>query len=473
MEPDSSSTQKYEYVELYRGTSQDLRLNTNLDFSHQPQTDLLFILFKGKETSTFMIRRLRLGISKNGVPWKKWEMWGKVSISCRAIGNSAPKLNLYGMHRNRPGNDGRWQPFQNITPRSEMLQKIVPQNFIKEFNTEVERLYTENIGNPSFSAKSYSDFHMGNPESKTRADPFAYASHLAYPLMRELRLNNKRQMGTVVSGISGAMRSSNIMEMTKTLYGSSNYRKDLVRAVAGSTFMTMAITSQFKNLVPVDWIIKMIQEFSGKYSFDLNTAERMMIKPFFKALTETQKKRLFNSMYSGHYRINWAVAETLRMFGMLYRDHNVRFIPGQLEGRSWHEIHDVLMTDLEIRGAKEEPIKKVKLAKKIAEIPASDDFALVLPETTTELITWGKEMRHCIGSYANTAVRGENVFIGIMKNGKMIGNAQINVSAKSVVQIFGKHNRVLDEAIRKEFSDTLISRNILSEQSFKNAHGWH
>lgn len=462
---------KYEYVELYNGMARNLLTRNNLSFSAQEETPLKVILFKGDTGSTFMIRRLRQGVSRNGNPWSKWEMWGKVNVSFRAIGKSPAKLNIYAMHRLTQGNAQRWQPFQNITPRSDFLHTIIPTDFIHEFNQEVERLYIKNIGEPPFSALSYETHFLGNPDSKKRADPFVYASHLAYPLIRELMISNKNQRGNVISGISGALRSETIMEATKVLYGVSNYRKDLVRAVANSSFMTMAITHQLRNLVPVDWLIKLMQEWNKKSGLDLNAAERVLLRPFFKVLTLTQRKRLLDEIQKTPHMM-WLVSETLRMFGLLSCEHKVVFQQGQILGRSWRELHDFLMTDVQIRGAKEKPIEKVALAKKIAEIPSSDDFSLILPETTTELITWGRDMGHCIGSYTDSAIRGSDVFLGIMHKGTMIGNAQIRTSGKQVVQIFGKRNTILDKSVQQKFSETLISRKILSEHSFNNTHGW-
>lgn len=471
-EVSTPTAQKYEYVELFRGNANRLQINS-VSLSAQPETETIVILFKGKKTSTFMIRRLRHGVSRNGNPWKKWEIWGKVNVSFKPRGKGSPKLNVYAMHRLSQGNAQKWQPFQNTTPRVDLLKKIIPSAFIHVFNEEVERLYTSSLGEPAITAEAYKNFYAGDKKSTRKADPYFYASHLAYPLAREFELTAKSDRGIMVSGIAGAMRSSSVMEATKVLFGKENYRKDLVRAVANSTYLRIAGVVQFRNLVPIDWIIKLLSNTETAYSMYLNTPERTMLRPLFQSLTATQRKRLFDALLTqqGNQR-EWLIEETLRMFGRLYREHEVRFQPGQIEGRSWQEIHDILMNDLMARGTKDEPIKKVKLAKKIADIPTSEDFSLILPETTKDLISWGKNMHHCIGSYASNAVRGEDVFIGIMEKGEMIGNAQIRVSSKSVVQIFGKRNKILDKEVKEKFSKTLISQNILSEHSFVSTYGW-
>lgn len=466
------NVQKYEYIELFHGLAQHLQSRNNLAFSNQEETYVKFILFKGKAGSTFMVRRLREGVSRNGTPWKKWEMWGKVNISCKAQGKSNAKLNVYAMHRLSPGNAQRWQPFQNITPRPDFLHAIIPEVFINDFNNEVERLYTENIGKPLFSAASYSQHYLGFAGSKRSATPFAYVSHLAYPLMRELILNGKKERGIVISGISTALRQQNIMEATKTLYGKTNYRKDLVRAFANASFMTMAITHELRNLIPIDWIIKVMQAWEQRRGLDLNAAERQFLRPFFKVLTLNQRKRLIDSVKDNPHQM-WLVSETLRMFGVLTREHEVVFQEGQLIGRSWNELHDFLMSDIQVRGSKEKPIEKVALAKKIEGLQPTEDFSLVLPETTTDLIKWGRDMGHCIGSYTDSAMRGSDVFVGIMHKGNMIGNAQIRTSSKKVVQIFGKRNSILPVSIQQKFSETLISQSVLSAHSFENAFGWN
>lgn len=471
IETNESNTSKYEYIELFDGLARNLQTRNNVSFSSQEETPVKVILFKGDTGSTFMIRRLRQGISRSGIPWSKWEMWGKVNVSFRAIGKSPAKLNVYGMYRLTQGNAQRWQPFQNITPRSDFLHTIVPYDYIHAFNEEVERLYTKNIGKAPISALSYKEHFMGDATSKKRPDQFIYASHLAYPLIRELFVGNTAYRGAVISGISAALRSETIMDATKVLYGVSNYRKDLVRAVAKSSFMTMAITHQLRNLVPIDWIIKLMQEWNTKSGMDINAAERVALRPFFKTLTMTQRKRLIDEILKSPHTM-WIVSETIRLFGILFKDHEVNFQQGQVAGRSWREIHDFFMTDIQIRGAKEKPIEKVSLAKKISEIPSNDDFALVLPDTTADLITWGRDMGHCIGSYTNNAVKGSDVFVGIMQKGAMIGNAQIRTSGKQVVQMFGKRNTILDESVQQKFSELLINEKILSEHSFLNTYGW-
>lgn len=477
------STQTYTCVDLFEGHAKDSGYH-QIAITRQEETLVRISILQGQYSSTFIINRRRDGISKNGIPWKKWEVWGQVIMSTRALNKAGIKrLNLYGKYRMQPGAPEKWHPFQNLTSNPHLFGTIVTDEYRLDVNREIQRLVKENIGIPvpdlnqysSATAKTHPDLTYRERANlnKKSLDPTLYPMHTAYPLTQTLI----RDTEPVPSGLVSHFRHDNMMDAVRSMYGSKLYRKDLVRAVSEAPLALASAALLLKGVVPIDWIINLLNDHKGFLVRAMPVAHRPIFRAVFKALTPAQQKRFLNGLMSGDKGKDnvrdWIFVDTLRQFKRLKEEYNVNFAPGQITAKTWSEFHDDLTRDLSRRKVRDQPIEKVSLAKKIDKVVLSDGYSLVLPSTTHELIDWGRNMEHCIGSYTNEAVQGDSVFLGIIKDQKMIGNAQISVKNKRLVQVFGKRNSYLDKNTLEMFSKALVNNKVLPEDGFKNAYGFH
>jgi tRNA/tmRNA/rRNA uracil-C5-methylase (TrmA/RlmC/RlmD family) len=91
-------------------------------------------------------------------------------------------------------------------------------------------------------------------------------------------------------------------------------------------------------------------------------------------------------------------------------------------------------------------------------------FAIVIPNTTGEIIYEGQQLHHCVGTYVDRVIKGETVILFIreketldspfytmeVKNGKVVqvrgkNNCDMTTQVKQFVESF-KRNRLLDES---------------------------
>lgn len=474
------STQTYTCVDLFEGDAYHSAYSIGLNY--QERTPVRIAILQGQYSSTFVVNRRREGVSKNGIPWTKWEVWGQLIMSTRALNKAGvKKLNVYGKYRMKEGGPGTWFPFRNITSQPEMIRKIVADPYMVHVNREIERLMTENIGIPEINVDDYATATKGtHPDldrlereefNRLKMPVHLYPTHMAYPVTRTM----SKDLEKLPSGMTGHFRHDNMMDAVRSMYGKKLYRKDLVKAVSEAPLMQASFALHFKGIVPIDWIINLLNERPGAFPNSLPLEQMKTMKSLFRAFTPAQQKRFFN----GLTRVNpkesatqWEVMDVLRMFKNLNENYNANYAPGQLTARSWRELHNDLSRDLSRRGVRDQPIEKVKLAEKIDQVELPEGYSLVLPRSTHELIDWGREMEHCIGSYTQEAVQGHSVFLGIVKDKTMIGNAQISVKQNRLVQIFGKRNRYLDKEILEVFSRGLIENDVLAKTGFKHAYGY-
>lgn len=348
-------------------------------------------------------------------------------------------------------------------------------------NNEIARLVAENIGT---STPDFADYEWATDQThpglnyrerialnKGKTNPSMYAMHVAYPVTKTMH----NDIDSLPSGMTQHLRHDNMMEVVRSMYGSKLYRKDLVKAVSEAPLPLSANALLLKGIVPIDWIINLLGDHHGVLANTIGPVQAKTLKALFRSLTPAQQKRFIAGLTRVNPKENvsgWAFADTMRMLKTLNERYNVNFAPGQIAAKTWRELHDNLAKDLSRRGVQDQPIEKVKLAEKIDKVALPDGYSLILPKSTHELIDWGRDMGHCIGSYIHEAVQGESVFLGIIKDKKMIGNAQISVKQNRLVQIFGKRNAYLDKNTLEVFSDGMIKNKVLTKTGFQHAYGY-
>lgn len=486
----------YTSTELYRG---DLDATSYRAFPHlnmisvsladttqqENKTQIIVSLLESDDVFSLVVNKLRKGISKNDIPWSKWETWGQVTVSTRALGKRGNILNIYAKYQTgRNNGKTAWFTFRNVTTDPQVLAHVVGQEHINVFNDAIARLYERNIGKTPIDVAEYAFVPDEAVSPRILVEKsLSYGTMLAYPVLDHMdesimKVNNNKRVPPILSPF---LRENDMASFTMKAFGKKNYRKDLVKAISGAIDTLYIVDAMaLKNLVPTDWLItylkdasknkKASERFEHRFGGNLELSHRhKQMRLLFSSLTLVQRRRLLKSLDG---QKPYLVKDTAHMLSTLKTSYSMIFAPGQIEGRSWDEVHDFLtITIRNIRTPLEE-ITMVPLAEKIEKLKYDTNLSLILPKTNYELIDWGKSMNHCIGSYTREAVNGSDVFVGIMEDNKMIGNAQIRVKDKSLVQVFGYRNKRLDNKVLKSFSDKLVSEEIIDEESLKRAGGY-
>lgn len=93
-----------------------------------------------------------------------------------------------------------------------------------------------------------------------------------------------------------------------------------------------------------------------------------------------------------------------------------------------------------------------------------DGLILRAPSAPNELIEWGSEMQHCIGSYRRELLWGE-VFLGVYdEEGKLLCNAHARNGY--IVQVLGKYNKRVDDDILCTVFRVLYHHNIVGIDAY-------
>lgn len=471
--------QQYVSKELYSSIVTERTRGSNYRILGQEETPVRISILRGQYSFTYIINRRREGVSKNGTPWKRWEMFGMLVASTKAIGKSGTKrLNLYAKYRISNSAKTVWYNFHNCTSAPETLKSVVRAEDLDAFNTELEDLYRVNIGEPTYHASEYTSppFVGGNDGYKK----VEYAMHLAYPLTRKKDCELSFPLN---SELSAYFRNPDAITLTRKMFGRS-CRKDLVRAVSHAITNNygarLSVAKLLKGIVPVDWLVMFLTHKQVNFSWDKTTepffrADRdtsKIFKDFFSILTPSQQKRLLLDLVKEKEIHQWMITDTMRSFRAI-QQANFEMGPGSITGKKWSDIHDTLADRvLDIRSPEQE-IEKVPLAKEISELETDGKLKIILPRTNRDLRKWGKNMHHCIGSYDYQAVNGDSVFLGLIFDNEMIGNAQIRTKNREVIQIFGKHNQKIDAPILKEFTQIMTEADILKKENIERAAGYY
>lgn len=474
----------YTHTKLYEGPISALRSKPSPYYRYMDGGDpsvISVVMFTTESRASFLVSRKVSGVSKNDIPWSRWEDIGKLFLSVKESANGTKSMNVYGTHKMGK----KWSMFKNLTASPWDIKSIVPPEFIDAVNAEAKRLVMTYMPAGMVlelpeTGKAYDRVDV--PFDNAISSSYTYITNLTYPMFR-----TRNVPGSIAyaPGKSFAARSLTEMEYTKALFGKKNYRKDLVKAVAETnSFSKIFFARAFRNHVPVDWIVAFLQKTKDVRTFpELEKNHITSLRKVLPLLSLTHRRRLLTELskpknittreYAVVPRRNRGemnplsyIADTLTFVG---RVNPVAI--SELEFSGWKEFHDLVVELENTQRHGNVKIPETPLSKKIAALPKNDDIAIILPQDTKELRFWGRNMSHCIGSYAPDAASGRNVFIAIIKDGEMIGNAQLDPSAKRCIQILGKRNTRLDAVDIKKVSALFEEHKILPKSAFKGALG--
>lgn len=414
-------------------------------------------IFSTEYTSSFVFSRKWSGVSKSGVPWKRWQPFARYMISVKPHRISGKQsLNIYSRKLN---NGYKWSPFMNVTGMPDYLSDPMLSAYIEEFNNEVYRL-----GSTIAEIPKPPVMEFRNPTPL-----YDYALKCAYPMLAVRQKTSDYNDNRL---IMGARLSTNI-EYTIALFGKRNYRKDLVKAVAETFYPSnLAVAREFRNLVPVDWIVKFLRGMADC------SAPKLPLKDMRSFLTERsmiERRRLLNDFMKSYaqagprekYLFPMNVQDGIRSYNLLPEDVHQR-----MNFRSWKHLHDASEMELDKMRYQARDIPVIPMAEIIAAQQPVDGISVYLPKDTDEVREWGREMSHCIGTYADDAVKGDVVLLGVRENGVLVGNVQIQVASRRMAQILGKHNRFLPDNVQVAVAKIMDNAEVLEPNWKESVFGF-
>lgn len=365
------------------------------------------VMVEGDKTVGVYERDLLKGTSKNGVVWHRWKTLKSDHYSVKTGHLESYTKTGKFFHTTTKTASFRWSSYEQVC-------------------AGINRLLLKNGLEPMDKFDNKSIFRT------------------SYPLFDHFDRMSYRSLGIP------HMHSKDIQEFTRKMFGKTRYRKDLVRAVA-STSNPHALKNAYhiRGLVPVDWIIKYLVSTKSKTSYGVPVMTS--IRPAFQKMTMNQRKAVMTAITDDKVQDVYYV-EDLLDFATMLPEETVQAV--KMKPSNLYEVHNILSMETTKVRTPDIVIEPTPLYKKISQIDWSDSVIEMVPATSThQVINWGVEMGHCIGSYASQAANGTYTLTGIYQDGKLIGNAMFQ--KRKAVQIFGKFNKQLPDSVLKTIIEKL------------------
>lgn len=465
----------YQHRELFRGIADKQGAGSyfwKYMYKNAPE-DMQFriSLITSEDTASYVVSRLRTGVSSKGNPWSRWEDMANCWVSAKPTKSGNRTLRIYGKQRTQM-NKGF---FGDITSDIHELKSTInnPQ-YMNILNQEIFRLGTL-AGLTMPAVPEYDPLRFGEPSLENiyerreeQMKQYSYACQAIYPMIGERFTENRF---THFKGMSYGARATTNMDYTLNLFGKKNYRKDLVKAVANTgSIENLLCARQYRNLVPTDWIVKYLQD-TQEYDAPEFLVQETRLRKVLQKLTLIQRRRLLkdcatNIVLARYSFPSYTYNDTLKMAVELSATalQALRF-------KTWQEFHDQLVPVYQDRQSADLEIPVTPAAKKIMDVEPVGGIRFILPESTRIVNQWGREMGHCIGSYALNALNGYDVLLGVMKEDKMIGNIQVDIQQRKVPQVLGKYNAILPREDRLHIAKMLTKSKVLREDWIKSSYG--
>lgn len=359
----------------------------------QNQFDGWINIFMSNDVLRFVLSDHVTGISKSGKNFSRFQGRESLILSWRS---------------------GRLRVYLKTNARR-MAHRSIPSTFRDiTANPSGTILYDSRI-TPYLLERS--PLHYG-PARTTNAQIW---QQIAYPMVREV------PNWVPITGVSKGLREHSVQDMTMTLFSKKRYRKDLVKAIAGTKNLeAVKWAYELKRLVPVDWMIPLISE-----SRQLGSANPVEL---FGAIGEPARKRLLLSAGDGN---EWMLRDTIAAWKYIKRIDPMRKLD-DYRVTDWTNLHDHLAREQGRITRPNEKIPQKKLVKGIDGV-TDGEISIVSAKETWQLIDWGNSMNNCIGGYDQRAVNGSSLLFAVMRGDEMIGNIELSPSG-TVRQLLGKHN---------------------------------
>lgn len=273
-----------------------------------------------------------------------------------------------------------------------------------------------------------------------------------------IEMVHRQDISAVPAGGFQLIQESNPAALTRRLFGKTRYRKDLVRAVAGKDLTTVMFASNFRGLVPIDWIIGFLREsnFYTGYQFDSNP---LRLRYALKVLDRRAYRHLLNDPLDNGKL--YSMRDVVRGGGPAQRPAPA---PGfeRLAGTrptTWEEMHDLLWparrnaviggTHYNYTPPEPVTIEPTEDALRIHEAFTGTKYSHIMPKDSTELNAWSDEMGNCIRGYDRYAADHRIILGAVLDGGKMIVNYELT-NDLVCRQLLGRYNQPLDRTTHDE-----------------------
>lgn len=378
------------------------------------------------DTITELNREKVSGVSPSGKAWSRWQKQSMQTYSWKS-----GHLNRYTMQRLKRVEDPR---------RTRVNFRCV----------NLMPIYVH--GSPFFTAVGE---RLGmNPLAerwdKNNLQPMAQEiRYQQYPLLRE------NPNWRPVAGMTPLLRAPSLQEGVRRYFGSTRYRKDLVKKVAGESLAATKYLHQFRGYVPVDW---MVGVSFGAAVHDIAIRD---FRPLLNAFTPKTVKHLLEKTDKA---TGSNIEDSLNSFRLIRQVDPMW--SSAFHYADWVEVHDVLASTQRKLEHANKIIPQTDVAKAVdglvVSVQTSDNTTGQLivrsAKETYELIEWGTLMANCIGGYQYSALDGSDSLFGVYSGDRLIANMQIR--SGRIQQLFGKFNAQLptsqDQAIRQIIIDKLL-----------------
>lgn len=269
-------------------------------------------------------------------------------------------------------------------------------------------------------------------------------ARLAYPMLAQ------RESWSYAPTMGGPLRKSDPRSFLDSAFGKTRYRRDLLKAVAESHSMIHVATArQFRGLVPVDWIVDALGQWSHQGESVLARGERTDIEAIRRIAQWVDlgsRKRLMRDLFLDSTP-DFAVTDSIRSAKTL-AGHGL-FELGKV--KNWSELHDVLAVKSRTAGKINRPIPQKHKYLKAIDGTTVGNWSIHSAKDTHTLEAWGGQMSNCIGSYSGSAISQRTLLFGVFEDEKLVGNVEVSTEGR-VVQLVGRFNG------RLEGGDVIVER---------------
>lgn len=385
-----------------------------------------------------------LGFVRNGDHWTRQIATMKVVFSFRN-----GDFNIYRLIKD--AGDRKWQ-VRNITLDLEQANWTKRGFMPMHYQAIHEELATmaERFG-----------YHLDL--EKAKLDFPKAVREMAAPIFRTIEF----RVGVIGRNYKTWKNAQNVQDLVTGIYGTYTkaHFKDFVQKTEGNDnveeYDPFAPIDVLRGMVPHEWLDGLHMQVAGNV-----TTMRKFLRRF------TIKKRLD---FVTNQQENYYKCDILRMVDHLTK-HGVKIPELPRRQFNWKDIHDALLPLLGLIEVKGKKISQIEIAKEIDGLKM-EGHHIVTAKTTGQVIEWGNQQHHCIGSYVNEAVGGSCVLFGVYRNdGALIANGYMGsedlggVKTWSIVQLLGKHNQPIDADLYMAIESTLVRETTTSMQT--NSYAW-
>jgi hypothetical protein len=230
-------------------------------------------------------------------------------------------------------------------------------------------------------------------------------------------------------------KAKSVSDIVKAIY-TKKYKKGyeyLLRAIeteeSRSDFWSrVTLHYTLRGLLPFEYIVDITEKnphMGLNFSYPQPSKEYMKYRKFFKSFTANQ---LHKFLLEGTLQELW---DTMSMIEQYKERIPIPKI------YNLHELHEFYSKELDKLRHKDFPLMNPPIAKEIDNIHL-DGMVLVIPKTSHELLSWGRQMNNCIGSYGMRVGERGRLLIGVTREGKLVYN--IEVYGGEIHQFYAPHN---------------------------------